>query len=122
MTATTVDALARRLRARGYFEVAPTVEYVSDGSYVDDDGRTWEQSRPVDRWRVTWAPTGQGGPGGPVRWNPFCTRTTVATTIGEALQEMVELTTPERMDIDSLRSRRDWHAEREAERRRAAAL
>lgn len=94
-----------RLAARGYFEISPTTMPVR--TYPNPDGPgTCTEYGPA--FAVVWAPTGQAGPtGGRHRFNLFCTRSAVARTIEEAVDEMLAATEPWRCDIDSLAAYRE---------------
>jgi hypothetical protein len=98
-----VDALFRRLAARGYFEMYPT-------GYSVPDCR-WEHSTSAPGVGITWAPTGQGGPtGGRNRFNFMCSRGVIRPTLTEALEAMVEVTRPPEHDIEMLAAHKRYEA------------
>ena len=71
------DVLARRLGARGYYEITPA----SGGVHI------------------VWVPRGQGGPGGCHRINPFCARSWTGP-LTEVLEKAVAATEPEYRSLE----------------------
>jgi hypothetical protein len=98
-----IDLLFRRLRARGYFEIFPGGDHVV-GAHEPDCAEDCPMTHytPVDLVGIRWAPTGQAGGRGPLRFNPFCTRVVLCPSLAEALEEMVRLTAPPARDLDYL--------------------
>lgn len=117
-SAATVEALFRRLAARGYFEVSPG-DYSVDvdcpgGAECDWAGSVHSHSEPRPGVCLTWAPKGQAARSGPARWNPFCTRSIVRPTLQEALAVMEEATRPRWGTLeDNVWRHRQEHARRE---------
>lgn len=99
-----IDALFRRLAARGYFEIVATDMWTPerDTIEVDAEGRRWTIHTTQPAVGIRWAPRGQGGPRGPFRFNPFCSRFFEARTLEEALVMAVEATAPSWDSLDSI--------------------
>lgn len=106
----TVDQMFRRLAARGYFEI--TAGEQVDARWTSTEGTQWTTYKHAVV--IAWAPTGQGGPRGPHRFNPFCSRSFVASTLDEALRQALDATAPPLHPLDDLVAHRTVEREGQA--------
>jgi hypothetical protein len=96
-----VDALFRRLAARGTFRIEPATRWEKLGT-EERDGKVWEVSEPRQCAGLAFWPRGQGPDRQGRYGNPFCQRGFTGTSIGEVLAMAEELTRPPWHSLETL--------------------